>query len=212
MRTIRRVGPRKYSIFICHRYKDNDLYDRLRSALRTPNFRYQNLSIQNDMLLSLRTKAGLKRSITARVRRADVMLVFAHSAGKWIAHELEAARRYNVPLISILDPQRLATSTTRARTEQITAHRTCEVPLDDAKAIVAAIRRHARPQRPAVPLERIHAPDAPRTSHPESTHEAVTTPADVARRMSARPERRGIMALLGMLFRRRASEQENRPS
>jgi len=44
-------GPRKFRIFICHRYRDHDLYDRLRRTLRSVrNFKYQNLSVQDDML------------------------------------------------------------------------------------------------------------------------------------------------------------------
>lgn len=198
------AGPRKYNIFICHRYKDDDLYDRLRRVLRkAPRFRYQNLSVQDDMLLSLRTEAGLKRAITAKVKRADVMLVFAHSAGRWVEHELETANRYDVPIISILDPKRLADPSRRSRSEHVTSHGCCEVSLSEDKDIVTAIRKYARSRRPAAPPEQVDMQET-------IIEQRITAPVDIARRITAREERKGFMARLGMLFGLSRADYDNR--
>ena len=87
-------GPRKYQIFICHRYRtDDETYGALRILLnRAKNFSWKNLSIQTDKTIEFKTERGLKVSISNKVRQADLMLVFAHGAGKWIDHEVDAEK------------------------------------------------------------------------------------------------------------------------
>ncbi len=74
------------------------------------------------------------------------MLVFAHSSGRWIEHEVEQAVRFGVPIVAVLDPDRLAQPRTRSRTEKIAANATSEVRLDDTARIIAAVRRYSRAQ------------------------------------------------------------------
>src|SRR5262249_27766808 len=111
-----RRGPRNYKIFICHRYGDTPLYASLRHTLNSAHsFAWTNLSVQTDRPLRLRTDNGLKTSLTHKVKTADLMLVFAHSSGKWIEHEIDAAVRFGVPIIAVLDPSRLGQRKARSR-------------------------------------------------------------------------------------------------
>ena len=195
-----RRGPRNYKIFICHRYGDNHLYASLRHTLNSAkSFAWTNLSIQTDRPLRLRTEKGLKASLTFKVKNADLMLVFAHSSGRWIEHEVEQAVRFGVPIVSVLDPDRLAQPRTRSRTEKIAANATSEVRLDDAARIIAAVRRYARAQ--GVPItERVSISRlVSREAEP-----GVAEPRDIARRLGAqrdlRSEPQNFLSKLGALF------------
>lgn len=192
--------PRNYKIFICHCYGDDPLYAALRHSLNTAkSFAWTNLSVQTDRPLRLRTENGLRASLTSKVKNADLMLVFAHSAGQWIEHEIDAAVRFGVPIVSVLDPARLGQAAQRSRTEKIAANAVGEVRLDDAARIVAAVRRYARPQGvPAterVSISRLVSREA---------DPSLARPQDIARRLERGRERqgdtRGLLARLGQLF------------
>jgi hypothetical protein len=80
------------------------------------------------------------------IRKADVLLVFAHSEGEMVEHEVSKAREYGVPIIAVVDPVREQEKYRRTRTKLIQDSMRCEVGLDDPEEIVRAIRTYARAQ------------------------------------------------------------------
>lgn len=183
-----RTGPRTYKIFVCHRYGDDALYSSVRSVLLDARrFTWENLSVQAEQPIRFRSKQGLKKSITNRVKRADIMLVFAHSSGSWIDHELDAAERYAIPVVSLLDQQRVEQPRRRARSRRISELAECEIRLDDSEAIIAAIRQYARPQQQLQVL---------RTQPPR----ALQSPRDIVREKQKPFQNRGLFQRLARLF------------
>jgi hypothetical protein len=204
-------GPRKYKIFVCHRYGDDRIYGDLRHLLnKAKNFRWKNLSIQTDHSLEIRTERGLKTSISRKVKKADILLVFAHSSGKWIDHELDAAQFYGVPVISVLDPVRVEDPSRRVvRSQRVVLAAKAEVSLNEPALIIRAIRKHSRTQnakRSAGDLSPADQAVQPTSLAREEENVELAKPADIARRLSAHPRERGFIGRLGMfLFGQRGS-------
>ena len=201
-----RRSPRNYKIFICHRYGDHHIYAALRHALNAaPHFSWTNLSIQPDRPLRLRSENGLKTSLTTKVKNADVMLVLSHSAGRWIDHEIDAAVRFGIPIISVLDPSRLGQRDRPIRTETIAADALTEVRLDQTERIIAAVRRYARAQGLPVSERTSISPLArPDRDQP------ITRPQHIAQRLGAQRDGFALLARLSALLFGRGTTHQNR--
>jgi hypothetical protein len=200
-----RRSPRNYKIFICHRYGDHHIYAALRHALNAaPHFSWTNLSIQPDRPLRLRSENGLKTSLTTKVKNADVMLVLSHSAGSWIDHEIDAAVRFGIPIISVLDPGRLGQRDRPIRTETIAADAITEVRLDQTERIIAAVRRYARAQGLPVAERRSISLLAQDRDHP------ITRPQHIAQRLGAQRDGFALLARLSALLFGRGTTHQDR--
>jgi hypothetical protein len=201
-----RRGPRTYKVFISHRYDDDEIYSALRRHLiDAKNFAYKNLSVEVDKQLDTASTSATKRSLSSKIKKADVFVVFAHSASEMVDYELDRAKHYNVPVISIVDPMRAEEKYRRARSRRVTEEAKCEVRLDQPDAIIAAIRKFVRPQNGAANLR----VDVPVSSLPDPS-QTIVSPRDIAQRLSEPQRRAGFVSRLGaFLFRR--SESRIRP-
>jgi hypothetical protein len=194
-------GPRTYKIFVSHRFGDDDIYGQLRRLLnQARNFSWKNLSIPIDNRLIIGTDRGLKISITRKIKRADVLLVFAHSAGRWIEHELDAAQAYGIPVISVLDPARADGPKRRVvKFRRITDAAQAEVSLNDPALVVEAIRKYARPQAAErASGDLLFSGGAP--FKPAGPQAEPATPEDIAKRMRARSPKLGLIGRLGVIL------------
>jgi hypothetical protein len=198
-----RRGPRKYQLFISHRYDDDDIYSVLRRYLvDARSFNYNNLSVEVDKQLDTGSASATKRSLSSSIKKADALLVFAHSAGEMVEYELERAKHYGVPVISILDPVREASKNRRARSSKIKEQAKCEVRLDEPEKIIAAIRQYARNQASVV-HRRLEATSA---TSPQPLPEDAS-PKDIAQRMSQPERRQGLVGRIGaFLFGRHGTD------
>jgi hypothetical protein len=154
------------------------------------------LSIQTEQPLSFRSTRGLKARITNRVKKADLLFVFAHSSGHWIEHEIAAAEDYGVPILSIIDPARLSEPGVWRRTRRIGDTCVAELRLDAPDAIIAAVRKHARPQRTGAQA----ATQTTNAPAEDAQEPLLQTPRDIAVRVRDRQQGRGFFSNLGRIF------------
>jgi len=94
-----------YTIFICHSYLHADIYEELRTLLRSAGyFSYQNVSIPDDMLVDAKDDAELGKEIEKRIGRCDVVLALTKPVANrryWIVREIECAQLLGKPIIAI---------------------------------------------------------------------------------------------------------------
>jgi hypothetical protein len=187
-------GARVYRVFVCHRYKDDEQFGQLRTALnKVKYFRWEHVGVPAEKRLTFSDK-GLKASIASKIKNADIMLVLAHSAGNWVEHEIEKAQQYGVPIVAVIDPQRVATPHVWAITSQVRKASVTEVSLGSIDEIIAAIKKHARQKITTSKPAKGAPSDAPTV---KGDRLAVEKPADIAANLSSVGRRAGIFSTIG---------------
>lgn len=94
----------KANVFISHRWSNKEDYDSLIKKFKENGFDYLDYSVPEDDPLDEAGVKAIKAALKEQVRQCNYFIVFANMAmvnSKWCKYEVEVAKEYGKPILSV---------------------------------------------------------------------------------------------------------------